>query len=93
MHCFTIFLLAKIIDNCLKHEDGSCAAEDGERLAREEAVGDADDEPRHEGLHARHVVARRVAQEAPERDDRGETGKVDEKVRCDALEGQRVLEV
>ena len=86
-------LLAKIIDNCLKHEDRSRAAEDGERLAREEAVSDAHNEARHQGLHAGHVVASGVPQEAPEGDDRGETGKVDEKVGCDALKGHRVLEV
>ena len=86
-------LLAKIIDNCLKHEDGSRAAEDGERLAGEETVGDAHNEARHQGLHAGHAVASRVPQEAPESDDRGETSKVDEKVGCDALKGHCVLEI
>ena len=42
--------LAEVEHDGLEDEDGTGRAEDGERLPGQEAVGDADDEPRDEGL-------------------------------------------
>ena len=86
-------LLAEVVHDGLEHEDGPRAAEDGEGLAGEEAVHHAHDEAGDQGLHGGHVVAGGVPQQAPEGDDGGEAGEVDEEVRGDALQGHRVPEV
>ena len=84
-------LLAKVEEDGLEDEDGSGGAEDGQRLAGEDAVDDAAQETRDERLHGAEPVVGGVAEQAAERDQRRQARKVQERERGDALQRQRVF--
>ncbi len=84
-------MLAKVEEDGLEDEDGSGGAEDGQRLAGEDAVDDAAQETRDERLHGAEPVVGGVAEQAAERDQRRQARKVQERERGDALQRQRVF--
>jgi len=88
-----VYLLAKVIKNCVKDKDGPSEAHNGQRLPREQPVKHPDHKAGHERFDGRYPVLRCISEQSSEGDEGGEAGEVDEDHGSKALEGKGVLDV
>lgn len=93
LHVVQAIAFAKVEEELLEDEDGPRAAQDDERLSREEAEQDAGHGSAQEALHHPLVIVRGIAQEPSEGDGVGDAAEVDEENGGDGLDVEAIVEV